>query len=118
MHLPPHLVPAKDENREESGLEEKGEDALRRKRAAEDVAYETRIRRPVCPELEFHDDTCRHADGEGEREDLRPESSHLVIDRRARLQPERLDHYHHHADPDAERRINVMKRNGEGELEP
>ena len=46
-------VPAEDPDPEERGLEEEGEEALHRQRAAEDVAYVARVCRPVHAELEF-----------------------------------------------------------------
>ena len=75
------LVPAEQQHRQETRFEEEREDALRRQRAAEHVAHVARVGRPVRAELELHHDARRHADGEGQREDPRPEPRHLVVER-------------------------------------
>ena len=115
--LRPDLVPAEQQHGEKTGFEEEREDALRRQRAAEHVADEARIRRPVRAELKFHHDARRHADGEREREHLRPEPRHLVIDRIFGLEPQPFHDDEHDAQPDAQRRINIMKRNRRPELD-
>ncbi len=117
MHLAPDFVPAEKQHGEKSGFEEEREDAFRRERAAENVADKTRIRRPVRAEFKLHHDARRHADGEREREHLRPVARHLVIDRIFRLEPRRLHDDEHDAQPDAQRRVDVVKRNGRSELD-
>ena len=59
----------------------------------------------------------RHADGEREREDFRPVTRHLVIERIFRLEPRRFHDDEYDAQPDAQRRVDVMKRNGRSELD-
>jgi hypothetical protein len=73
VQLRADLVPPEEQHREEARLEEEGKHALRRQRAPEHVAHIARIRRPVRAELELQHDARRHAEREGEREDLGPE---------------------------------------------
>ena len=110
-------VPAEQQHREKAGFEEEREDAFRRQRAAKHVADETRIGRPVRAELEFHDDARGHADGEREREHLGPEPRHLVINGFLRLEPEPFHDHEQNAQPDAQWRVNVVKRNRRSELD-
>ena len=117
MRFRSNLVPAKQQHGEKARLEKKREDTLGRERAAEDVADIARIGGPVGPELELHYDAGRHADGEGQREHLRPETRHLVVQRVFRLQPQPLHDHQQHAEPDAQRREEIMKRDCEGELQ-
>ncbi len=117
MQARPDLVPAEQQHREEAGLKEEREDALSREGAPENVADVPRIRGPVGAELELHHDSGGHADGESQREDLRPEPRHLVIEWILRLQPQPLDHYQQQAEPDAQRRVEVMERDRQSELQ-
>ncbi len=117
VHLRPDLVPAEEQHGEETGLEEKGEDAFGGESGTKDIADETRVGGPVRPELEFHDDAGGHADGEGEREDARPEAGHLVKERVAGAQPGGLHGDEDNAESDAQRRIDVVKCDGERELQ-
>ena len=117
MHLAADLVPAEQQHGEKTGFEEKREDAFRRQRAAEHVADEPRIGRPVRAELEFHHDARRHADGEREREHPRPEPRHLVIERIVGFEPQPFHEDQQDAEADAQRRIKIMKRDRGPELD-
>ncbi len=117
MQLAPNLVPAEQQHRQETGFEEKGEDPLGRQGAAEDIPHVAGVGGPVGAELEFHHDARGDADGEGEGEDPGPEPGHLVIERVSGLQPEPLHDHQAHAQADAQRRVDVMERDGERELD-
>ena len=117
MHFAAYPVPAEQQHGEKTGFEEKRKDAFRRQRAAEHVADKPRIGRPVRAEFKFHDDARGHADGEREREDLGPEPRHLVIKRVFGLEPQPFHDDEQDAQPDAQRRVNVVKRNRRSELD-
>ncbi len=117
MHFSANLVPTEQQYREKTGFEEEGEDAFRRQGAAEHIADVARIRRPVCAKLEFHYNARGHAYGKREREHARPEPRHLMIKRIICFQPQRLDDDENDAKADAQRRINVVKRDSRGELD-
>ena len=111
-------VPAEEQHREEARFEEEREDALRRQRAAEHIAHIARVGRPVRAELELQHDARRHADGERQREDPRPEPRHLVVERVAVLEPQPFHDHQHQPQPDAQRRIQVMEPARQRELNP
>ena len=67
------LVPPKDPQAQEGGLQEEREQGLDRQRCAEDVADEGRVVAPVHPELELLDDAGDQAEGEVDREELAEE---------------------------------------------
>ena len=117
MELRADLVPAEEENGQEARLEEEGEDALGGQGAAEDVADVARVGGPIRAELKFHDDAGGNADGEGEREHLRPEAGHLVIELLAGGDPQAFHDDKHEAKPDTQRRVDVMERDGERKLD-
>ena len=66
-------VAAEEHEPEEAALEEEGEHALGREEAAEHVADEARVVRPVHPELEFLDDPGGDPQREDQAVDLDPE---------------------------------------------
>src|SRR6185437_8845882 len=111
-------VPAEDEDAQKTRLKGKGEDAFRREGAPEDIAYIFPIGCPVSPELEFHDDTRRNADPEDQGEDADPKPHGHLIDAVPRSQEQTLHDHEHEPQTNAERRIDVMKTNGEGKLNP
>ena len=117
MQLAAHFVPAEQQHREKTRFKEKREDAFRRQRAAEHIADVSRIGRPVRAKLEFHDDARRHADGERKSEHLGPKSCHLVINRVFGFQPQPFHADEQDAQTDAQRRVNVVERNGRPELD-
>ena len=55
----------------------------------------------------------RHADGEREREDFRPVTRHLVIERIFRLEPRRFHDDEYDAQPDAQRRTVFIQLNSQ-----
>ena len=112
-----YLVPAEQEHGQKTGFEEESEDALRRQRAAEDVADVAGVSGPIGAKLELHHNAGRHADGERQRENLHPELRHLEVKRVARLEPERFDEDDDDAQTNAQRRIDIMKCDGERKLQ-
>ena len=73
----PEAVAAEQHQAEEPAFEEEREDTLGREQAAEDVADEPRVVRPVHPELELLHDAGRDAHREDQAVDLRPEERQL-----------------------------------------
>ena len=117
MNFAADFVPAKKQDGEKSGFEEECKNPLRRERTAKNVADEAGIRRPVRAEFKLHHDARRHADGERERENFRPKPRHLVVERVARFEPQTFHDDEHDAQADAQRRVNIMERNGRAELD-
>jgi len=112
------LVPAEHQHRQESGFEEEREDALCRQRRTEHVSDEAGIGRPVRAELELHDDPRRHSHGEGDGEQLGPEPGCGLVDRLPSRQIHGFEVDQHHSHADGDRREQVMKHDGQGELNP
>ena len=112
------LVPAVDEDGQEAGFEEEREDGLGRQRCAEDVAHVLGVVGPVGPELELHDDSRGHADGEVDREQLDPEAHHAVVERIVPGEPHPAQNHEHACQTDGERREDVMEAHGQPELDP
>ena len=72
-----YALPAEEHYGKKGSLQEKREQALDRKRRAEDVAHEPAVIRPVGAELELHYDARRDADGEIYTEKAQPKFSDL-----------------------------------------
>ena len=117
VHLLADAVPAEDQHGQEAGLQEEGEDALGGQGAAEHVADVAGEGGPVGAELELHDDAGGDAHREVDGEDARPEPGHLVIDDVAGAQVRPLHDDHDRAEPDGQRREDVMEHDRQGELD-
>src|ERR1700743_1032683 len=109
-------VPAEDQDAPKARFQGEGEDAFGGKCASEDVADVFRIYGPVSPEFKFHNNAGGHAEPEDEGEDADPEpDGHFETPVfRFDVQPFEDDEDKAHAD--AQRRVDVMEANGEGEL--
>jgi hypothetical protein len=81
MEFTTDFVPPEQKQSEETGFQEEREDPFRSQRTAEHITDVARICRPVRAKFKFHHDASGHPDGKSQREDLRPESRHLVVDR-------------------------------------
>ena len=115
MHPRADPIPTEDQNAQKARLQGKGKNALRGQRRTEDVADVARVRGPVGAELELHDDARRHANPKNEGKDLDPEAGELFPLAVAGAQV--LAFEQHHAQPNAQGRIDVVKGDGEGKLE-
>src|SRR5271165_5467011 len=79
MDAPGKPVPAEQPEPEERGLEEERRQALHRQWAAEHVADETRVRRPVHPELELLDEPCYDAHGDVDQQQRAEEAGQAPV---------------------------------------
>jgi hypothetical protein len=71
---------------------------------------------PVGAELELHDDAGGDAHREVDGEDARPEPGHLVINDLAGAQVRHLHDDHDRAEPNGQRREEVVEHDRQGEL--
>ena len=116
VHPGGNPVPGKDQYGQESRFQEKGENAFRGQRGAENISYIPGVCRPVCSELEFHDDSGSDSQRKIEREDFRPELSGRLKLRILGLEIPGLQKYQQRADSNSKRREQVMEHDCEGKL--
>ena len=101
----------------ESGLEEKGEEALGGERSAEDIGHKLGVGGPVGAELEQHDNTARDADGEGHGEELAEKLPHPDVNLVMLSPAPPLNDAEHEAEPNGHRRENEMETHRYCELQ-
>src|SRR5581483_5398636 len=108
---------AEEEEAEEPGLEKEREDALHRERLPDHAPRRAREARPVRPELKLHRDAGDDSHREVDREDPAPEARGRIVPRLAGAQRRRLEEHDEEREPHRELREEVVKGDGEGEVE-
>ena len=102
---------------EETGFQEERKHAFHGEGLADDAAGGFGEARPVGAELEFHGDAGDHAHGEIDGEDSGPEARGLMIMFVAGAQRHGLEHHDQQRQPHGQLRKQVVKCDGEGEVQ-
>ena len=105
------------EQSEKRRFQEEGEHAFHGERLADDSTGKAREVRPVRPELKFHRNAGHHANHEVDPENARPEPGGLVISLVVAPEGKRLQHHDQGRQPHRELRKQVVKSDGEGEVQ-
>ena len=100
MGLPGESVPAEDPDAEECGLQEERDQAFHRQWAAEHVAHQPRVRRPIHAELELLNQSRHDAYSDIDQEQRAEEAGQSAIGLIAVAVPRRLEQGDKEGEPD------------------
>src|SRR6516162_7181156 len=112
-----YAFPSEYQDSQEAGFQKERKDSFGGQCGSEHVADESRINSPVRSELEFHDDSRRHAHREADRIEGSPEPRGCFIDRFAPQEIHPLEIHEYDSHPYRQGRKQVMKHDGQRKLE-
>ncbi len=116
VHVPGQPVPAEDPQAEEGGLQEERDQRFHGQRRAEDISDETRVVRPVHPELELLDDSRDDPHREVDEHQLAPETGQAQPFDVSGPIPRRLHHRDQQRQPNCQRDEQKMIDRGDRKL--